>query len=653
MGESVRGSLRELDLQTDYRTDADNIARDFYIPALERCTMYRRAVGYFTSYGIATAADGIHALCEGSGEMRLVTSPMLSANDAQAIARGHEARENAVERAVLNAIAACRESPWRDRLAWLAWLVAENRLIIRLATPENQGLRGIYHEKVGAFTDEEGNAVTFIGSPNETEGGLIENFESIEVFWSWEDPQGRVQRKVDHFERLWANQTRGLLVLPFPEAARELMLRLHARGHGREPRSSPVTSTSPLGPALWPHQQRAIDAFLERPQGVLEMATGTGKTRVAQEIIRTLYEGGRAHTVIVVADGNDLLDQWYSHLLALRRAVPGFRAVLREYENNHDADRVALFDRDVIVLSSRLALPRILRTMSSARTNPTVVVHDEVHRLGSKGNREALAQFAPAEFRLGLSATPDRAYDQEGNDFIETHVGPLLFRFPLEAAIAEGILCEFDYYPLYYSPSDDDRQRIQSIFARASVRESAGDPMSDEELWIELSRVHKTSKAKLPVFDTFVRRHPELLNRCIVFVETREYGEQVLEIIHRYRHDFHTYYASEDHETLRRFAAGQVACLLTCHRLSEGIDIRGLASVVLFSSARARLETIQRIGRSLRVDPSNPSKRAHVVDFIRQDADSDDKWNSDADRRRWLEVVATTRREREEVSPNA
>ena len=202
------------------------------------------------------------------------------------------------------------------------------------------------------------------------------------------------------------------------------------------------------------------------------------------------------------------------------------------------------------------------------------------------------------------------AYDAEGNDFIETHVGPLLFRFPLEAAIAEGILCEFDYYPLYYFPSDDDRQRIQGIFARASVREATGDPMSDEELWIELSRVHKTSKAKLPAFDAFVRRHPELLNRCIVFVETREYGEQVLEIIHRYRHDFHTYYASEDHETLRRFATGQVACLLTCHRLSEGIDIRGLESVVLFSSARARLETIQRIGRSLRVDPSNPSKRA-------------------------------------------
>ena len=647
----MRGGLRELDLRTDYRTDADDLPRDFYIPALERCTMYRRAVGYFTSYGIATAANGIRALCDGSGEMRLVTSPMLSEEDVDAIERGYEARENAVERAVLNAIAACEDSLWRNRLEWLAWLVAESRLTIRLATPTAQGLRGIYHEKVGVFTDGEGNAVTFIGSPNETAGGLIENFESIEVFWSWEDPQGRVQRKIDHFERLWANQTRGLVVLPFPDAARQQLLRHYVRGQGRGRQNIAVAPASPLGPALWPHQRRAIDTFLERPQGVLEMATGTGKTRVAQEIIRALHEKGRIHTVIVAADGNDLLDQWHGHLLALHRAVPTFRAVLREYEDNHDADRVALFDRDVLVLSSRLALPRILRTMSRAQTKATLVVHDEIHRLGSQGNREALAPFASAEFRLGLSATPDRVYDQEGNDFIETHVGPLLFQFPLDAAIAEGILCEFDYHPLSYFPSDDDRHRIQSIFARASAREAIGDPMSDEELWIELSKVHKTSKEKLPVFDEIVRSQPQLLNRCIVFVETREYGEQVLEIIHRYTHDFHTYYATEDRQTLRRFAQGHVACLLTCHRLSEGIDIRGLESVVLFSSARARLETIQRIGRCLRVDPSNPNKRAHVVDFIRHDMGTDDKWNADVERHRWLEAVATTRRE--EVSTDA
>ena len=82
-------------------------------------------------------------------------------------------------------------------------------------------------------------------------------------------------------------------------------------------------------------------------------------------------------------------------------------------------------------------------------------------------------------------------------------------------------------------------------------------------------------------------------------METREYGDEVLRIVHQYRHDFHTYYAEEDFSTLKRFANGDIECLLTCHRLSEGIDIRSLETVILFSSARARLETIERMGRCL------------------------------------------------------
>ena len=91
----------------------------------------------------------------------------------------------------------------------------------------------------------------------------------------------------------------------------------------------------------------------------------------------------------------------------------------------------------------------------------------------------------------------------------------------------------------------------------------------------------------------------------------------MLDIVHQYRHDFHTYFADDESETLHRFARGDLECLITCHRLSEGIDIQSLRSVFLLSSDRARLETIQRIGRCLRRDPLDPDKRAQVVDFVR------------------------------------
>jgi superfamily II DNA or RNA helicase len=170
--------------------------------------------------------------------------------------------------------------------------------------------------------------------------------------------------------------------------------------------------------------------------------------------------------------------------------------------------------------------------------------------------------------------------------------------------------------------------------------------MSMEEVWIELARVYKLSRAKIPLFDQFIAKRRDLLKRCIIFVETKEYGNEVLDVVHKYRHDFHTYYAEEDASTLHRFAEGDIECLITCHRLSEGIDIRSVETVVLFSSARARLETIQRMGRCLRINPLNPRKRANVIDFIRvasNDEEEDEEVNddnADAERSAWLSALA-------------
>jgi len=112
------------------------------------------------------------------------------------------ARDDAVTKALLNALSDV-DAGSADRLSFLAWLVAEGRLDVRIAISISAGNRvrnGIYHEKLGLFSDYLGNMVAFTGSPNETAGGLVDNFEAIDVFCSWEDPQGRVPRKVRNFE---------------------------------------------------------------------------------------------------------------------------------------------------------------------------------------------------------------------------------------------------------------------------------------------------------------------------------------------------------------------------------------------------------------------------------------------------------------------
>jgi superfamily II DNA or RNA helicase len=382
------------------------------------------------------------------------------------------------------------------------------------------------------------------------------------------------------------------------------------------------------------------------------MATGTGKTRTALRICETLVNRKEIDTIIVSADGLDLLEQWHVNLLS---ALPQMRSRLslqRHYGPNYERDRFMLDPRQRILLASRPALAPTLKSLGPRNAHRTLLIHDEVHRLGSPANRTSLDGLSDSiRFRLGLSATPEREYDTDGTAFIERHVGPVLYNFGLADAIRRGILAPFTYSPLQYDLDDDDRRRLQDVYRRAEGRERAGDPMSQEEIWIELAKVHKTSLAKLPLFEDFLRQHGELLERCIVFVETMEYGEQVLRIVHRYRHDFHTYYSGEDSETLRRFARGEIQCLITCHRLSEGIDIKSIASVVLFSSARAPLETIQRMGRCLRTDPENPNKRAWVVDFVRSDPNgvAADAVNADTERRTWLSDLSKVQ---PEVVPN-
>ena len=79
--------------------------------------------------------------------------------------------------------------------------------------------------------------------------------------------------------------------------------------------------------------------------------------------------------------------------------------------------------------------------------------------------------------------------------------------------------------------------------------------------------------------------------------------------------------------------------LIACERISEGLDIKSVDTIILFCSDNSRLKTIQRIGRALRTDPENPNKMATVVDFV-----YDDERSADVRRREWLDELSKIRR---------
>src|SRR5688500_17906043 len=85
--------LREVPLKAVYRSEDDNILEDFYLPTLKQSVSYDRAIGFFSASMLSYAAQGISALVENDGRMRLVIGGELDPADAAAISAGYDTRE--------------------------------------------------------------------------------------------------------------------------------------------------------------------------------------------------------------------------------------------------------------------------------------------------------------------------------------------------------------------------------------------------------------------------------------------------------------------------------------------------------------------------------------------------------------------------------
>lgn len=402
---------------------------------------------------------------------------------------------------------------------------------------------------------------------------------------------------------------------------------------------------------LWSHQEIAVRRFMETGYGILEMATGTGKTRTAMRIIQTLFEENRIEQVIVIVYGNDLLEQWHHELLLNFPDV----GIFRWFGTSNEFSRFQLYagNRRILLLSrGGERVLDVLRKMEmrqgeGAVREKTLLLFDEVHGAGSESFRRALAGILSSyRYRLGLSATPIREFDEEGTTFIQKEIGPVRYTFGLECAIRKGILCSFDYVPLPYELTEEERSRKKKIIASYEAKRKNGQLFQEEEMYRDLARVNKLAANKIPLFENYILQNPKILEHCIIFVETKEYGLALQRMLLSHVYNFHTYYGEDDYKNLMRFARGDLQCLITCKKISEGIDIKSVENIVLFSSDRGHLVTTQRIGRSLRRNPDRPEKTACIVDFIcenekRRTGDT----TADGEREEWLCALSKVRKE--------
>ncbi|MFC4360253.1 helicase-related protein [Halobium salinum] len=198
------------------QADGAYLVDEFYVPALTRSIRYDRIAGYFSSSALAVASRGIDALLENDGEMRLVVGTELYTTDRPVF--------EALTDELTESLDELDDEQLNAQLQLLARLLREDRLHIKVAVPR-QGSWRIFHPKMGVFHDEDGNALSFEGSVNETVGGWKNNYERFKVHRSWVDQQSTyVDGDVDTFERLWKDEHPYVEVYNLPEAIKEELI---------------------------------------------------------------------------------------------------------------------------------------------------------------------------------------------------------------------------------------------------------------------------------------------------------------------------------------------------------------------------------------------------------------------------------------------
>ena len=637
-------SFPEVKISLD--TSRDDLRAELYSPCLKWADRFDRGVGFFTSGWLNYNLAGMSDFASRGGKMRLITSPILSNNDTDAIISANDTDPSAYqvfEDALMESIETLKEEMQKDIFNAFSWMLHDGIIEMKFAIPCKKLNDGDFHAKFGIFYL--GNdAISYSGSINDSKHGF-QNYETIMVFKTWSGTKEYVDSETARFERIWNRNDDNLRVYTIPQAVKSEIFRLRTADR---PYSKNKNTED-----KWAHQDKAVERFLEKKHGILAMATGTGKTVTAIKIMNRLFDENQIRRVVITMYGNDLLDQWATQMRKeFQSKQINYHYGTKKMMNNfimHPDDSILLISRDSGNLTRLLNL---LEKAPGNYLNDTLFIFDEVHGAGSATFVENLSgRISPYRFRLGLSATPQREYDDEGNDFLLNEIGPVIFEFSLKDAIEKGILCEFNYITLPYTLSEEEKQRKKRLIGAFNAKREAGEPCDEKDLFTKLSFINKTAIDKISQFDSFIASRTELLEKCIIFVQSMDYGLLLQDVLSKYTDRYHTYYADDEKKNLENFADGKISCLLTCKKVSEGIDISSVTNIILFASDRSRLVTTQRIGRALRLDKNNPNKVANVIDFILADITEGDN-NADTEREEWLSELAKTRRINDEKSDN-
>ncbi len=680
-------NFKELNIKQEYRSPQDNVVQDFYIPVLENAVSYKRSVGFFSSSALVEISKGICSLAKNGGKIELVASPYLSREDEEAIRKGYENRARIIENALLRGLSVVSENCFeKERLNLLANLIESGVLNIKIAFTENGTSVGMYHEKLGIVEDADGNKIAFSGSMNESENAFTKNYETVDVFCSWksEDERSRVIQKEKAFAAIWGNFDEKLKVLHFPSIDKAI-LEKYKRGKAdleldKKEFSKAKTieykirdEEKPQGADglllkdsaeyniqkekvlhfpnwlnLHSYQQEAIDNWVKQNYiGIFDMATGTGKTLTAISALYKLYEDKNGDfCTIILCPYIHLVTQWCEDLKAFginpiiafgSSPQKDWKKTLEKSisKRNYKDDKkgffclvssIATFKRDFIQ-------QKILKTKK-----PILLIADEAHNLGTQNTLKYL-ESKKYEYRLALSATLERHFDEKGTQKLYEFFGKKCIEYKLKQAIADGYLTPYKYHPVVTTLDLEEKEKYldlsKSICNEVRLDENGKKFLSEKGklLCIMRSKIIAGAKSKLNSLLEVIKFYTEKSNLLIYCGATkyleddfeqsdgesvRQIDEIIKNLYEKYGMKISKFIAEKSSEErnliIESFKSQKIQAIAAIRCLDEGVNIPSIKTAFILASSTNPKEYIQRRGRVLRL--SEGKDFAEIYDFI-------------------------------------
>lgn len=637
--------LNEINLSKSYRSNKNDMIKDFYNPVLSSASSYKRAVGYFTISSLISISQGLDALIKNGGNVQIVASPLFNKEDIEVIKTGYKMREDVILNALIREFNNIESNEIKEKLNYIATLIADNRLDIKIAIMDEYAA---YHEKFGIVEDITGNKILFTGSMNETEKGITKNFESFVIFESWNENQNEyVEEFEENFKDLWNNNTENLEIMEFPKALKEKLLeyRNFKKETYNEKSIEDVEELNehPIIPKWFErrkYQEEAIEAWEKNScVGLLSMATGTGKTLTGLYGWAKLWDKCKKLVTIIVCPYQHLVEQWSEdvkkfnvHPILCYSAYPSWKK--RVY------DRINLFNYGtinnftIITTNATFVMEEMQNFINQIQGEIFILV-DEAHNAGTNTMKKVLDNRF--KYRLGLSATPKRYRDEESTNFIYNYFDKEVYNFDLERAIYgnedERCLTEYYYYPKLVELTEEEQEEYDELSLKIAqnIREENGKIIINEiakYLLIKRSKIVAGAKNKLNLLKTLMKDYINK-NNILVYCgatnvqedgKTERQIDKVCKILGiEYGMKIRKFTAEESSEERQEIidmfsTEKSLQAIIAIKCLDEGINIPAIQYAFIMSSTTDPKEFIQRRGRVLR--RFEGKKYAYIYDFV-------------------------------------